>query len=412
MKNGRITRQKNTLQKVFILSFFILLLTNFFNNRYLIENTNLASIRQFFGIIMSVFCVYILNKRYCLFGREFSFIIFSFFLCSISSYLLYNQSAYESIKSVSSYILALSMYILLHEFKLDNSKILGLLIVFSIIIVLIEFIQQFTYPNYWFCGRIEKGVTQTLEVRMGLYRFNIYGILIILLSLMMVYQKWTETHSAINKYSVIFVVLLMGIILGLERKIILTTISTLIIGPFVLKNRTSIIKIAIFVLLFIIAYILADYMESLNQKTLVEISDSNFVRYASMRYFLFDINNSPLYYLFGAGVPGNSQLGNLINQMEDIYGFYQSDIGIIGYVSKVGFVGLFPYILIVAKIIRFRKYVDEGLLLFLIALILICVFTFWGNYYPNITVFSIYLYLVERSIIINMRKLNNVKLIK
>ena len=162
--------------------------------------------------------------------------------------------------------------------------------------------------------------------------------------------------------------------------------------------KNSFQKVFMFLLVTVIFGSLQEYMDELNVQTTTELGDSNFVRYVSMRYYFYEMNTSPIYYMFGAGFPGQSALGTLISILQDDYGFYQEDTGLVGYISKAGFFGLFTYLLIIIKIFRNMRYVDMGLMLFLLVILFICVFKFWGNYPSNLGTFAIFMYLVDYSV--------------
>ena len=195
----------------------------------------------------------------------------------------------------------------------------------------ITIVQQFTYPHYIFCGRVEKEWQQTLEIRMGIYRFTLHGIWLSALCLMLLFQNvlYSKKHKSV--YLLLMALVLLCIIFSLERKIIYVCIATLIVGIIFFRGRYSVYKIllAIFVIAFFT--ILSESMEDLTVQTSNEVSNSRFVRYLSMHYYFYEMNTSPLFYAVGAGIPGKSELGNLIERMQDMYGYHQEDVGIVGF---------------------------------------------------------------------------------
>ena len=65
----------------------------------------------------------------------------------------------------------------------------------------------------------------------------------------------------------------------------------------------------------------------------------DFIRYLAAKYFIVDFSNSPLYPIFGTGW-GSLALGNKLEYCKHVLHFYISDVGIIGYYSTVGLVGV------------------------------------------------------------------------
>lgn len=377
--------------------FLILLALDFFDCIPIKNTFNLPLTRQLLGIGITILTIPQLLSRRCIFRNEYIIIIVSLILCSFSSYILYNQNFYESFKGISNYLFGLSIYLYALHFRINESFVLKLLIILSLCFLTILIIQQFSYPKYIFCGRIEREWNQTLEIRMGLYRFTLHGIWLVVLTMMLVFPKLMSLKNGRFWYIVLFVLLLGSVVINLERKVLYSCFATLLIGLLYYRGFTY-KKMILFLFIIAVSFFLLKYMEDLNERTNSELNDSNFVRFLAMKYFLFDMNSSVLYYLFGAGLPGASSLGNKIDKLEDVYSYFLVDIGVIGYMVKVGIIGLISYLLVVYKIISKRHGLDIGLLMFLFSFLLVCIFKFWGNHISDIATFSIYMYLINCNI--------------
>lgn len=380
---------------------FILLLllsVNFFNCIPVQDSINVPALRQLLGVVLFVTCFpLLLERRKVFFKNEYILILISYVMCSISSFLLYQQSPYESIKSVADFVFALSLYLFAIKYNFSEEFIFKVLLFISLTFLVIHVAQQFTYPFYLFCGRVEMEGQETVEIRMGLYRFVISGVWLCVLCLSMLYQRIIEKRQWII-YFTLFVIVFMCILLNLERKVIFScfaalTITTLIIGK-TISFRTILFSIF---LIWAINEVLG-YTSDLNTQTQEELSDSNFVRYVSMRYFLLEMNDSPLFYLFGSGLPGDSELGDLLKRMQVMYGLHQEDIGIFGYISRTGLFGFVCFFLIFYKVLKHRKEVNKGLFLFVLMMIIVCPFKFLGNTEANMSSFAVFLYLIDCSV--------------
>ncbi len=385
----------------------ILVSIDFFSFRPWIEwekSNNIIVIIGFFLLCTSVFEMYNNRKRF-LFKREIIFFLITFIFAAISSYILYHQSFVSSFKASMIYAYAAGLYFLAHKLKLSEEYLFQVLLYISLFFTAVEIIEQFTYPVYWFCGRIEKANREFVEKRMGLWRMYVFGIYYVLLSLMLVFQKLIDRREMLKNY-ILLAVLFVGVVFFVARKDIYASVSAMTIGLLFAKGKQSFVaKLILSVFLLVIFMIVPSMMEDLNAQTTIEFGDENFIRYVAARYFLFDMNSSPLYYLFGAGIPsGNSTLANLVASLRENYRYFQSDVGFIGYFSKVGFMGILSWMFIIVKIVKNYKYVDLSLLLYLLMMLELCFFDFFGQQIRNVSASFVYLYLVDCSIKRNRKK--------
>ncbi|MBR4920434.1 MAG: hypothetical protein IKZ62_03835 [Prevotella sp.] len=286
-----------------------------------------------------------------------------------------------------------------HYLKLKYSFVFQMLLYISLFFTAVEIIEQFTYPNYLFCGRIEKEDNTTVEQRMGIWRMYVYGIYCCMLCFTLLLQKILDGKNLMENVAFIIVVF-VGIVFFVARKNIYAAVSVVALGFLFGKGKSSFLpKLFLAALLIALFYILPNIMIDLNEKSANELGNDDFIRFIAARHFIYDFNGSPLYYLFGAGIPyGESALSAKISQLSEYYKIYQSDCGFIGYFSKVGIIGLLPYILIFYKIIKNYKFVDLSLLLYLVILIELAFFDFFGQQLRNVVPTMLYLYLVEQSI--------------
>lgn len=353
------------------------------------------------GVLILMFTVYSFNKttKKYLFGTEIKLFLLTFVFSAFSSYILYKQSFFSSFSASMIYCIAVGLYVMAHHIDLQYSFLFKMLLYISLSFTAIEIIEQFTYPNYLFCGRVEKEEYETVEQRMGIWRMYIYGIYFCMLCFTLLLQKLFDGKD-IMKNAIYIVTIFVGIVLFVARKNIYAAISVVALGfVFGRGKRAFISKILLAVLLISILFILPSIMIDLNDKTSNELGNDEFVRYVAARYFIFDFNTSPLYYLFGAGIPfGESSLSMQISELQYNYHIFQSDCGVVGYFSKVGIIGLIPYFLIIYKIIKNHKYVDISLLLYLVIMIELAFFDFFGQQLRNLAPTMIYLYLVEQCI--------------
>ena len=112
------------LKEKTLYAFFVLLSLDFFDCIPLKDTFDLPIIKQILGGTLSIICIpTLMRKRSCFFKYEYLLICLSFLLCSISSYILYGQDAYQSLKQVVCYMYPLSFYLLALKYNFDNKYI-------------------------------------------------------------------------------------------------------------------------------------------------------------------------------------------------------------------------------------------------------------------------------------------------
>lgn len=386
--------------KAFVFLFLLLLSCDFLSLRAFVDSNLLGLARQGIIIIVLCYCIPILFNKKSFFRKEYILLYLSLVSCAISSSILYGQSYLDSIKVSLPYFFGWSFYLLALRFKLGTNTIFKVLLLYSIFYTLIEMVQQLTYPIYWFCGRIEAEGEISLENRMGLWRFTLDGLNICILCFTLIFHRVISNKGMRIKNIILLLFVFIGIVFSVARKDIYACMLAMGVGIFFTKGRYGVLsKFFLAIIVASIVVLSFNYMTDLNEQAVAELDNEDFVRFVAMKFFFFDMNSSPIYYLFGAGVPNHeSELGKTIEYLSEVFGYFQTDVGVVGYMSKVGLFGLLPYFMIAYKILRNWRFVDVGLLLYLFVLIMIGFFDFWGNRMQNIAAFSIFLYLVEMSI--------------
>jgi hypothetical protein len=336
------------------------------------------------------------------FSRPLKLTLLSFFLSCIPSIIIFGQNMYTAIAGLTMYIFPVLLYFLLCKWDIDENVIFKYLIYFTVVFALVEIGQQFTYPTYWFGGRVESEFTGLLEQRMGFWRFYLFGISYCLLSMMMCFEKLQNKERPFYKYLIYFLICTIAVYFFLSRKDIYAAVACIFMGVIFSQKRGSfLIKILFSILLVIAYFFLSNSMAELNQQTVMETSEGSedFIRFIAAEYFIYEMNDSPLYYMFGSGIPGGeNSLQKLIYELTEYNKIFQDDCGFVGYFSKFGMFGILIQLLILFKIIANHKYIGIGLLLFALLQLQVCFFDFWGNNTRNLAAWSIYLYLADKNI--------------
>lgn len=239
----------------------------------------------------------------------------------------------------------LSFYFLLHKIKPDPRKLLDMFVTLGLICTVIYFIQYLIYPTKITSASmmIDRG---TLRIFMPGFGFA-YSSYFILLSRFYVTKR---TRHLLLLVPIVIVFFLMGTRQILAVAFLLTVIS-------IILSRTIRSKFFVFFLLAAcvipIYYIFIDVFNNMLELTQNQVvhAQSN-VRYKAASYFLFNFNGGSEWLLTGNGFPGShTDYGKAIQRLTQAYGYYLSDIGILGDLFKFGILYVLAILIIRVKLI-------------------------------------------------------------
>lgn len=388
--------------------------------------TSFMSYREFTGfprglvfiVAYSVMALLLAKQTYLngmTMSKMVNYVLLSFLLSCIPSILIFGQSVYDSLGGILMFVFPMSLYYIFHRWNVEERLVFKYLMIFTAVFGFFEVIQQFTYPTYWFNGRAADEYSGLLEQRMGFWRFYLFGIGYCLLAIMLCFGKILKKEGKTIYNYVMFIICAIAIYFFLARKDIYAVVSCIAIGTLFYSKRggNAGSKIFIGILLIGIYFFLSNAMVDLNAQTQTEMGEGNedFIRFVAADYFINSFSDSPLYYVFGSGVPGGKNyLASQISYLIDNMHIYQDDCGFVGYFSRFGLFGVLMQIMILFKICVNYKYLDMSLLMFALLQVEISFFDFWGNNARNLAAWAIFLYLVDKNIQKNKQiKINNGK---
>lgn len=318
------------------------------------------------------------------------------FLSIVPAALIHGQNIGESFYGTKFNLLYLEFF-LLYIINIKEADILKIIWYLGVGWCMVEIIQQFTYPQIWFATRIGEN-NNTIEIRNGIYRFNIIGREFGLLMLFYTFVKYLQTHK--TKYILGILIGLTGIYLLATRQIIVATAFSLLYGFFLSKkiNLISTIGIGFIILLIYLNSdrLFGEYIE----KTSEQLSDTN-IRLLSYEYYGISQNGGNLFQiLLGNGCPGrNSQYAIEINKLEEVYGLFRADIGIVGMYSQYGLLYVINILAFFMYCFKMRKYIDLYLRMFIIFMITTSIMLWhFGLNFERISIMCLILYLIDKSI--------------
>ena len=354
------------------------------------------------------------------FDRMLRWTLITIFISSLSSLVLFNQNVVDSFIACVNYTYGALLYFVLRKKNFPINNLINIIVVISIIWCLLEFVQQITYPDFWFSGRYLKN--ERLEERMGMWRFYIYGVDLVMICFTFFVGKCfgNKDSSIVTKttgyFKILNIILLIlfscALLIYGSRKHLFVVLLVYILALLSLKGRKFFLYGII--LLFVFSFLFVNFFDAfieMNERVAANQGEGeDFVRIIAAKYFLFDFSNSWIYPIFGAGLPhGQSELSILISNLADMR-LHQADCGIIGYYSKFGLFGISAVIWFFILFVKNWKYIDNWLKYFFFIKTVMLFFDFWGMWCSGLTAFAIYLYLLQNNIRINKKyKINNTK---
>ena len=330
--------------------------------------------------------------------------LMSAFLSIIPAFMDWNATFRSFFYTFVATYYGVFFYYLLRIWKVSPQEIIRIVCIFCLVWVVLEIGQQFTYPQYWFLGR--RNEWDYVENRMGLWRFYIWGIDFVMLAFAYYAGKFFDGNNSKKTffYAIVFAV---GILCYCSRKHIISLLAVCAWGILRTKSKhkwklrfTSILLLS---LLFFNFY--ADFAQMSAEQDEAQGTGEDFIRYLAALFYLNDFSDSPLYPILGTGW-GSTILDHRLEYCTQVLMFYRADIGLLGYYSSVGIVGVSAILLYVYKFVKNWKYIDFGYKMFFVMKMFLIIFDFWMSWAIGIIAYGTFLYLLDENIKLNIKKKN------
>ncbi len=262
-------------------------------------------------------------------GLIIGLVFVAVFLGVFGARLGHNQGFLLSLWA-SGYMYFYLFYFFLHSIRMKHDILEKLLVYMGILFILTYFFQYVIYPIQMFGVRAheERGTVRIFLPGASFAAFMFYYSL----------QKIFTTEKKI--YVLLCLLYLAVPLLQGTRSAILNLLLGTIV--FVLFNRHVKSKVAVMSLMFISAilvfFVFQDIIMNLIEVSQQQASQQNEdIRVRSAKFFLYEFSPTTLNYWIGNG---ESHMANAYGMKVFFYkaffGFYQSDIGVIGEYSKYG----------------------------------------------------------------------------
>ncbi len=315
------------------------------------KGVTLMGVLIVFGLLM-VYIVYAnddgIRKR---FRTEIVMIFIALIISAFAAEFFHEQSILTTLFSQYEFYVFI-FYFLLHRMRPDSVKIVDMFVWLGYIYCFIYFLQYFAYPA--------KIVSSIIFNDRGTIRIFMPGSQYIFASWFILLSRYFISKKLINIIGLI-PIFIVFILLGTRQvlaTIILLTLLNILLSRSIKSKVTTYILIALMLIPFYFLFQgIFDQLFEVSKKAQNGMKDN--IRIMAANYFLFDFNRNPLWLLTGNGMPGpHSHYGVFLSDISDKLGYYQSDIGIIGDLSKFGILFALAQLMFMIKMV-FLKYSEK-----------------------------------------------------
>ena len=326
------------------------------------------------------------------------------------SYSEYGQPLMDGIKGTIPSLLWL-FYFVLHRFKIKEGSFLKAMLYIAIFILLVQVIQQFTYPHAWFGIHGEENLTADQEMaenRNGIWRFNI-GLNGIFTAVCLFYFWCRLRRGMTVSYPVIVALMLLSIYLTLTRQLIFSAVLTLFLSYFMGRRKIKVWPLLIGVITIVALYFYWDELFGYFQKQTSIDSGKNYIRFLSANYYWTETFTSVKAALLGHGSAVSGSFLSLKTELEEDYHFYVSDVGFIGVMWVYGvFYVMVCYALLIHASVKYRHHIPLYVSLLIIFTVIPSVMIFPMNSPIKYMLWSFLLYICD----VHINRLKRLRLIR
>ena len=221
------------------------------------------------------------------------------------------------------------IYFLLHYMKIPLEYIRKVIVVFAIVYMALYIGQYLLYPTALIKSKmfIDRG---TLRIFMPGAGF-----------LVIAYFIWL--HAFFKSYKFKYILLLIAalivfVLLGTRQVLAAMLLLTIV---FMLQSKVIKSRLLFFALIGIaivpVYFLFQDIINSMLDLTVSQSQDAGSnVRVKAATYFLVDFNKSNWAYIIGNGAPGTSGYTLRMADIAERYGYFRSDLGLIGEYTQYG----------------------------------------------------------------------------
>ncbi len=363
--------------KRLLILFIILSSLGFFNFSFL--GKDLLKLIEIGGIGL-ILAIVVLNGIYSqnegfrlTFKWEVTFIVVSVFVSMFMAYSEHNQGLPTTLIA-QRFMYFYFFYFALHLIKLPDYDLEKIILYLAVVYVIFYFIQFVAYPRLIFNVRVieERGTVRIFQV----------GLSYLILAYFYILNKSFEKFN-INRLALLLFFFSVIILMGTRQLLISMFLLTMINILFSKKVKSKIMVAFVATLAAIPVFLMFQdiFLSILNLSKEQSVVFEENIRILSGTFFLTEFFTNPFAYITGNGADSsNSGYGVMIQMYKDVFGFYQSDVGIIGDFSKFGSIFLIAVISIFYKVLNGKLGEELNYIKYFYIFILLTFFTGAGPF--------------------------------
>ncbi len=340
--------------KKFIIIYILIGSLNVYNLALLGDTINLINVSAIALMVAILILNLIYSKKKSIhqnFRLPIVFIAVATFLSMFMAYSAFNQSFFITFytqRDIYFYLL----YFTLHVLSVEKKELQRLIILFGLMYSIFYLIQFFSFPTEIFDVGMHKD--------RGTIRVYLEGSGYAMISYFMCLQIFYSTNKI--RYLLLSVFFLIPIILFGARSGISTLMMGTIVQLILSKRVKSKALITFLILLALIPtfYFFQDvFLGVLKAQKAESAEGTDNIRILAGQYFLTNFLPNDISYFTGIGAQSaQSPLGKLTMLLSSKYGFYLSDVGIVGNYVTYGVLFVFAVFWIVYKILFSKLMLD------------------------------------------------------
>jgi hypothetical protein len=284
-------------------------------------------------------------------------------------------------------------YFSLHQMEIERKYLENIIIVFAVLYSIFYLLQLFTYPRPIFYSDMIKD--------RGTIRLRIEGNGVLVRAYFLLLNRYLMHQKFSNAFlmGLFFLILLKGGFRSLTfATMFLTVLMTVRLFPYVVKNFLTII-----LLMFLFAGVLYSRGASAILKNMISTTQKqknegqNYIRARCLNYYYTIYPENKSYFFFGGGFSTGTTLETRKHAyIEDKFGFYWADLGLLGFYIVVGAVACLGLVWYSVKALLSRVPKDMMYLNFYFLYLLMVSFTTMEIYRGGVfAVEAIVLYLID-----------------
>lgn len=282
---------------------------------------------------------------------------------ALMSILFRNQTLLQAYLAVFNTLTPVFCYFIFLRLRPNPRDIMTVVLVCSILWTLIEVVQQFSYPMYWFATRNEMGTLNAtaLERRNGIWRFMIEPWFVGTLSSIYSLCNYFQNKQS-KKWLFFSLISLVGVYLYQTRVVLGALVAVLIICYFLETKSRNIMRSV--VLAIIVVFLIVENFDFLFGEMLENTANQfdnneNDIRTLGLALWGVEYFPNDLCRIFGNGYPYYSSSYGLEIERFARMGFFRVDVGLVGDYNMYGALYIVVVVLTYCKLFKFRKYIDN-----------------------------------------------------